>query len=210
MVLDIIIILIFLISTIRGKVKGFGDSIIRLGSLIAAVFCGTMFTKSVSEALFITPLDENISERISALMVDGKIDVLGFIPGMIGETIEATGFGNIEIDVEHFTNTCMLVLSFALIVLIVMVIAAILRLRLRRDRKEKNLIGTVDSSIGFLVGMIKGVILVFVFLAFMFPVAGVFMPDRIHAINETLNHSFIAGPLYDINPLILFVRKLPF
>lgn len=157
-----------------------------------------------------TRLDESISERISALVVDGRIDIFAFIPGKLGEVIEDTGIGSIEVNVAHFTNTCMLVLSFALIVLTVMIIAAILRHRLKRDRQEKNLIGTVDSSVGLLVGMIKGVILVFVFLAFMFPVAGVFMPEKIHAINETLNHSFIAGPLYDVNPLILFVRKLPF
>lgn len=210
MILDIVVVVIFLISTVRGKVKGFGDSIIRLASLVAAIFCGTMFTRSISEALMVTPLDESIHERLSKVIEDGSIDIFGFIPGKLGDMIDSTGIGNIDVDLDHFTNTCVLVLSFVLIVLAVMLIALLLRLRLKKDRKEKNLIGTVDSSIGFLVGMIKGAILVFVFLAFMFPLAGVFMPEKIHAINECLNHSYIAGPLYDINPLILFLRKLPF
>lgn len=41
----------------------------------------------------------------------------------------------------------------------------------------------------------------------MFPLAGIFLPDRIQAINEQLNSSYIAGPLYDINPLLLLLKK---
>ena len=41
----------------------------------------------------------------------------------------------------------------------------------------------------------------------MFPLAGIFLPDRIQAVNEQLNSSYIAGPLYDINPLLLLLKK---
>lgn len=210
MILDIIVIVVFLISTIRGKVNGFGESMIKLLQLIVAVFCGMTFTPAIADALLVTSIDERISERLHEVVVDGMLDLFEFIPGKIGDAIDATGIGIIEINIEHFTHTCVLVLAFALIVIAVLLVALLLRLRLRKERKKKSLVGTVDSGVGFLVGMIKGVILVFVFLAFMFPFAGVFMPEKIHAINECLNHSYIAGPLYDINPLILFVRKLPF
>ena len=39
-------------------------------------------------------------------------------------------------------------------------------------------------------------------------VTGIFMPDKIEALNSTLSNSFIAGRLYDINPLLVFMKKL--
>ena len=56
------------------------------------------------------------------------------------------------------------------------------------------------------MGMLKGAVFVCLFLAFMFPLAGIFLPDKIQAINEQLNDSYIAGPLYDINPLLSLLK----
>ena len=77
-----------------------------------------------------------------------------------------------------------------------------------RGRKSKNLLGTVDSNIGLLFGTIKGAIIICLVLALMFPLTALFAPQHIHTLNEQLNNSYIAGYLYDINPLIYFMRRL--
>ena len=87
-------------------------------------------------------------------------------------------------------------------------ISVLLRRRILSGRKHKNLLGTVDSSVGLLFGAIKGAILIFLLLALMFPLATLFTPEQIHALNEQLNNSYIAGYLYDVNPLIYFMHKL--
>ena len=102
----------------------------------------------------------------------------------------------------------MLVLAFVLIVAGVWIVAAFLRGKLRKSRRDGGLIGSVDSTVGLLYGALRGAVLVLLLLAFMLPFAGIFMPDKIPAIHENLNNSFIAGPLYDINPILLFLRNL--
>ena len=77
-----------------------------------------------------------------------------------------------------------------------------------RGRNSKNLLGTVDSSVGLLFGSIKGAIIIFLLLALMFPLTSLFAPQYIHTLNEQLNNSYIAGYLYDSNPLIYFMRRL--
>ena len=98
-------------------------------------------------------------------------------------------------------------LSFLLITTGVSLVSLFLRRRLHVARKKGTVIGSTDSLAGFAVGVLKGTLFVFLFLAFMFPLAGIFLPDRIQAVNEQLNSSYIAGPLYDINPLLLLLKK---
>lgn len=58
---------------------------------------------------------------------------------------------------------------------------------------------------GFAVGVLKGTLFVFLFLAFMFPLRA--SSSRIGQASRQLNSSYIAGPLYDINPLLLLLKK---
>lgn len=103
-----------------------------------------------------------------------------------------------------YSNKFMLIISFVLILLIIIILSLILKRKMKSQRKKKSLIGRFDKFLGFLFGIISGILLIFIFLAFMSPFAKVFKPDILPAINENLNNSYFAGILYDNNPLLIF------
>lgn len=207
MILDILVIIIFVIFALRGKNRGIGESLIRLAALIGGIALGTALTKPLSALLLQTPLRASVQSGLENAFHGTKANLMDFIPKAIGTTLQDLGIQDLSIDVSHFTQLAILVLSFLLIILVVNLISLALRRRLHAARKKGTLVGSTDSAAGFLTGVLKGILFVFLFLAFMFPLAGVFMPDQIQNINEQLNNSYIAGPLYDINPLLLLLKK---
>lgn len=207
MILDILVIIIFVIFALRGKNRGLGESLIRLAALIGGIALGTALTKPLSALLLRTPIRSSVQSGLENAFHGTKANLMDFIPKAIGTTLQDLGIQDLSIDVSHFTQLAILVLAFLLIILAVNLVSLALRRRLHAARKKGTLVGSTDSAAGFLTGVLKGTLFVFLFLAFMFPLAGVFMPDQIQNINEQLNNSYIAGPLYDINPLLLLLKK---
>ena len=208
MVLDIIIVVIFLICALRGKSQGFLDSLVRLAAISGGVIIGILNTDRLRSLLFALPIDDIMKLKLTKKFNGQDIDLLKFIPKVLRTKFEDFGIDGITTTVNRFTNLSITIISFSIIVGLVWFISILLRRRILRGRKHKNLLGTVDSSVGLLFGAIKGAILIFLLLALMFPLATLFTPEQIHALNEQLNNSYIAGYLYDVNPLIYFMHKL--
>lgn len=208
MVLDIIIVVIFLICALRGKSQGFLDSLVRLAAISGGVIIGTLNTDRLRSLLFALPIDDIMKLKLTKKFNGQDIDLLKFIPKVLRTKFEDFGIDGITTTVNRFTNLSITIISFSIIVGLVWFISVLLRRRILSGRKHKNLLGTVDSSVGLLFGAIKGAILIFLLLALMFPLATLFTPEQIHALNEQLNNSYIAGYLYDVNPLIYFMHKL--
>ena len=208
MVLDIIIVIIFLICALRGKSQGFLDSLVRLAAISGGVIIGILNTDRLRSLLFALPIDDIMKLKLTKKFNGQDIDLLKFIPKVLRTKFEDFGIDGITTTVNRFTNLSITIISFSIIVGLVWFISVLLRRRILSGRKHKNLLGTVDSSVGLLFGAIKGAILIFLLLALMFPLATLFTPEQIHALNEQLNNSYIAGYLYDVNPLIYFMHKL--
>ena len=208
MVLDIIIVVIFLICALRGKSQGFLDSLVRLAAISGGVIIGILNTDRLRSLLFALPIDDIMKLKLTKKFNGQDIDLLKFIPKVLRTKFEDFGIDGITTTVNRFTNLSITIISFSIIVGLVWFISILLRRRILSGRKHKNLLGTVDSSVGLLFGAIKGAILIFLLLALMFPLATLFTPEQIHALNEQLNNSYIAGYLYDVNPLIYFMHKL--
>ena len=208
MVLDIIIVVIFLICALRGKSQGFLDSLVRLAAISGGVIIGILNTDRLRSLLFALPIDDIMKLKLTKKFNGQDIDLLKFIPKVLRTKFEDFGIDGITTTVNRFTNLSITIISFSIIVGLVWLISVLLRRRILSGRKHKNLLGTVDSSVGLLFGAIKGAILIFLLLALMFPLATLFTPEQIHALNEQLNNSYIAGYLYDVNPLIYFMHKL--
>ncbi len=208
MVLDIIIVVIFLICALRGKSQGFLDSLVRLAAISGGVIIGILNTDRLRSLLFALPIDDIMKLKLTKKFNGQDIDLLKFIPKVLRTKFEDFGIDGITTTVNRFTNLSITIISFSIIVGLVWFISVLLRRRILSGRKRKNLLGTVDSSVGLLFGAIKGAILIFLLLALMFPLATLFTPEQIHALNEQLNNSYIAGYLYDVNPLIYFMHKL--
>ena len=208
MVLDIIIVLIFLICALRGKSQGFLESLVRLAAVSGGVIIGIMNTDRIRSLLFALPIDDFMKGKLTKRFNGQEMDLLQFIPKVLRTKFEAFGLDGINTTVNRFTNLSITIISFSLIVSVVWIISSHLRKRIMRGHKSKNLLGTVDSSVGLLFGSIKGAIIIFLLLALMFPLTSLFAPQYIHTLNEQLNNSYIAGYLYDANPLIYFMRRL--
>lgn len=206
MILDIAVILIFAISTILGRRHGFLETVLRLRMLVASLVAGVLLTERVSELLMLTGMDEWMLDRLSAHEADGQLDLASLIPGRIGETISDITNGIFMTTAKHFTNLVVTTTAFILIVLTVAAITSLLRRKVHRSKMQKGFIGTVDDGVGLMIGGLRGVILVCLFLAFLLPMTGIFAPERINDVSMLLNESVIAGRIYDINPLIAFMR----
>lgn len=209
MALDITVILIFIISTVRGRARGFAHILIRLLAWTAALILGVSFTQDVAGLLMATPVSDEINAHLTELAASGTFDITQYVPDFLASIIQAMGVQQPSQNTTHFTNAIINVMAFLLIVLATWIVASIIIRMISRGRREKTVFGRVDASVGMLLGAVRGVILVFLFLAFMFPLAGILMPEHLHAINESLNNSYIAGYLYDLNPLLRFIRNLP-
>ncbi len=207
MILDILIIIIFILFAIRGKSRGIGESLIHLVAMIAGITLGVMFTTPLSELLQKTNLDESIQTGLLRAFDGSGLNLMDFVPAAISDSLRSVGINSLTIDAEQFTSTAIAVLAFLLITLGISLISLFLRHRLKAARKKGTVIGNTDSFAGLLFGMVKGSLAVCLFLAFMFPLAGIFLPDMIQSMNEQLNTSYIAGPLYDLNPLLLLLKK---
>ena len=206
MILDILVIVIFVLFAVQGKSRGFGESIIRLVGVFAGIFLGVMFTTPLSKFLRTTKLDASVQTSLCQAFNGKTVDLLDYIPKNIGATLQLIGVKALSVDVRNFTDMAITVLAFLLIIALVASVSLYLRRRLQSARHKGTLIGTTDSTAGLLLGMVKGAIFVCLFLAFMFPLAGIFLPDKIQLINEQLNASYIAGPLYDVNPLLSLLK----
>lgn len=208
MILDVAVIGIFTISTIAGKRHGFLETILRLGMLVLSLVCGVMFTESVADWLCVMDMDSILRERLSEYAMNGQINPASLIPGEIGETLTEITDSTLTTSVRSLANIIVTTTAFMIIVIIVSIFARWLRKKLHKSKLEKGVIGTVDDGVGLMIGALKGAILVCLFLAFLLPITGIFVPDRINEVSELLNKSYIAGYVYDINPLLGFMRKL--
>ena len=210
MILDIVIILIFAVSTILGRRHGFLETVLRLGMLVVSLIAGVMLTERAAGLLKLTGMDEWLMARLTAKAMNGEIDLASLIPGQIGETITDLTNGIFITTARHFTNLVITVTAFILIVCTVALVASILRRKVHRSKMQKGFIGTVDDGVGLMIGGLRGVILVCLFLAFLLPLTGIFAPEQINEVSMLLNESVIAGRIYDINPLMGFMRKIGF
>ena len=210
MILDIVIILIFAVSTILGRRHGFLETVLRLGMLVVSLIAGVMLTERGAELVKLTGMDEWLMERLTAKAMNGEIDLASLIPGQIGETMTDLTNGIFITTARHFTNLVITVTAFILIVCTVALVTSILRRKVHRSKMQKGFIGTVDDGVGLMIGGLRGVILVCLFLAFLLPLTGIFAPEQINEVSMLLNESVIAGRIYDINPLMGFMRKIGF
>lgn len=208
MALDIAVILIFALSTIRGKNQGFLETFFKLGRIVLCLVLAVMFCDTVADGLNAFGLNDFVRVRVQAKAMDGMIDPALLIPNRIGEVLSEITNGLLNTTVRQFTNLVVSVTAFLLIVFLTCVVTSMLRHKVHRSKMKKGVIGRVDESVGLLMGALKGVIYVCIFLAFLLPMTGIFVPEKINYMSELLNSSYIAGPLYDINPLLAFVRTL--
>ena len=186
MILDGIILLIVLFFGVYGLRKGFMYTFIHTAGWIISLIL----------AFIATPYSQTFIRKHTS--------IYEFFESLIPLP---AGSPTVIQDLTYFISTEMV---FTIITYLVLVLAikalTTLFLRLFSSPFKKGPIGCIDNFFGLLVGLLKGLLLVFIFLACVIPIADIFIPEVVPSIIDSLNNSFYARTLYDNNFLLLLLQ----
>jgi len=210
---DGLIVIIVIFAIIQGYRRGFVHTFIHTVGWILAVVLGFIWYPHVIGFLkektgFYDAIRERIAERVAENAGNTADSVMTGIPEVIRDLLDKA--------IDSATNAIAVSLSENLTSLIFNIIgflavAAAIKLFLMTltflFSKEKNdgFIGGIDGFFGLLAGALKGVILIYILLAFMVPVTSLsgssFLIDQ-------LDGSVLGSYLYDNNLILRMVKGL--
>ena len=120
--------------------------------------------------------------------------------GMTEDLIEKTA--------SSINHIAWVILSFIAIVVVIRLVLGALVHATKRSKDKDGFTGSLDWFLGMILGVIMGLIAVFLFLALLFPVSSLVAPGHAQDIMEWFNGSFFAQSLYDNNLLLLILSGL--
>lgn len=210
MKMDIAVIALFALTiflTMRkgfiGTVAGFLKGILSIAAayFLAGPLCTFLEGSKIGEAT-----EYRISEALSMKLESSEI--YGTLPGMFKDEAEAATSGFIASSASDINHAAWIVLSFVLVLILVRIVLGLLVSMVKSSRDKDGFTGTLDWILGLVMGMVLGLIVVFLFLALLFPVASLIVPDQAQNIMSWFDGSFFAQDLYDNNLLLLIFSNL--
>lgn len=186
MVLDILIIAIVLLCSFLGFKKGFAYTFIHTAGWIMAVMLAFILTDKFKAILENTSFaQQHIPEYPSS--------------DMIPEILRGTFMG--------FTHEIVLsIVTFLILFIIIKLILSLLLFIYTRSIGG-GFTGFIDGTLGLALGMLKGIIFVYIILLICVPIAETLMPDMVSTIDGILQSSQLAEDLYNNNPFILLLEN---
>ena len=222
MIIDIIIIVIISLSVIIGMLRGFANTVIGLISVILSIIIAFFLCNPTANLLYkITDIDENVYNRVVTIIPmhndDIEIDVnTNSVPEMVQNAIDNTvteaqsGINKkknelINSAATSMTRTIMNAIAFVGLFIVVRLILFGLKL-ITEIAKQQDFVEKVDRTMGFIFGLIRGILIVYV--AF-----GVIKVCEVMIKNDTIyeniekstigsyiyNHNFMATEIKDIS-----------
>lgn len=208
MIFDIIVLAIMVTTMVSGFRRGFIYSFVRTLSWIGALIGGFIGCRILSEQL--TPrtgLEENIYSKIFENVSDSLGSITSnadTLPLILNDTVNATTDSAAEALATRLTNMTMLILSFLLIFAVIKLLCFFITMAFSK-RNNDGFLGFADGMLGLIAGMIKGVLIVFLFLMLLMPALNLMSPASMEIALEWLDNSYFAGILYDSNFLVLII-----
>lgn len=208
MILDIIILVIIAVAAITGFKRGFVYSIIHLAGWAVAILAAFFLTPSMKTVFkehtgFYDWLHDGFSNRFETLGSSTGASEKS-LPDTIGSIISSKANSLTGSISNTFAD---LVLTITVFLLILIVLKLIFWIVLRVLAKNYNRrINGVDGFFGILIGIVRGSIYVCIFLAALIPFMNLMPPDFTASMTDTLNSSYIAGWLYENNPLMVMLQ----
>jgi uncharacterized protein YacL len=135
----------------------------------------------------------------------GIENISAALPRILKDTVDAVAKQATDAASASLCDLLFTVISFLIIIAVVKFV--FLSIIVLLSKKHANGVrGVVDGIFGLFFGFVKGVFMVFVLLAVMIPVMGLFDAKFIDIIISWLDSSYFAGSLYDNNFIALIVR----
>lgn len=209
MVMDIAILAVLVLTiffsmrrgfalTVAGFFKGFASLI------VAWFFCDDLAVWLMNSTPAGTKTAERISEGLSAKWESS--DIYMALPDLFKESGgNAAADSMISQGSMRIAELLLTILCFAAIVFLLRVVLGLLG-RAFSHKYNEGFAGVMDWFLGLILGTVLGVLYVFVFLALLLPVVGLFMPEQCETVMDWLDSSVIAGDLYNNNLLLILFR----
>ena len=87
-----------------------------------------------------------------------------------------------------------------------MLVMTIIRFIYKHARSSSVLIRLSDRILGMAFGVVRGLILSFLAAAALIPATTFFAPEKVPEMLSAMDQTYLAGMLYDLNPVMLIVQ----
>lgn len=207
--LDAVLAVIFVLSTAQGYRMGFLHTLIHTAGWLASLILGFLWYPKVAEFLrektdFYNIIYHKIQNKMGDVTLATHDSITDSFPKVLKnavETVADTFTSSLASGVASFLFN---VLAFLLVVLAVRLVFLFLS-SLFSKRNNEGLTGFTDGVLGLFAGAFKGILMVFVLLAFLVPIISL---SSGHAVSDALDTSVLAGYLYDNNLILLIIQDI--
>lgn len=232
--LDGAVVLIVLVAVIRGAAKGIGDTILRILSLGGGLAISYFYLDKVAAWLAVSPVQSTIHrhlylmirERMGGTPLDpippekgSSADIInGFVgtpqadpyteamPKTISSAVNDLADKTATVAASRITDICINILSVVVIIIAVWLAVTVIRFIFRRLRSNSVLIRLSDRILGMAFGVVRGLVLSFLAAAALIPGAAFFAPEKVPEILTAMGQTYIAGTIYDMNPVMIIIE----
>lgn len=221
MIVDIIIIVIIALSVVIGMIRGFANTIIGFVSIILSILIAFFLCNPVASLLSkVTEIDESIYNKVEAIIpmsdTDIQIDInSNSIPETVQNAIDNTmteaenGINKKKNEIVNsvatsITNNIMSAIAFVgLFALVRLVLLGIMIVT--EIAKQQDFIERVDKIMGFLLGLLRGILIVYVALGVLKVCEVMLKSDTIV---DNINQSIIGSYIYNHNFMATEIKEI--
>jgi len=208
MILDILIAVVVIMAMVLGFRAGFLYTFLHtIGWIISLVLAFVWTPKASGFLLENTNLYERIHGAMSVKFADAfAVERLAAtLPSLLKDMISSLSRLASEAAANAVSDFLFAVTAFLLMVILIK-LALFFLISLLSKKKNAGFRGVIDGLLGLIMGFIKGIFVVFVLLAIMIPILGIFDTGLASAVCDSLDSSYFARTLYDNNIFVLVVR----
>ena len=209
MILDIITAALIVIPMAIGMAKGVVYVAVRalgwVGALVISFLLNPLVRGHVAKSRIGDAVYAELEARIGGSVenVDAATESL---PQIIGGGIHDAARDTADMLIQSLGGLIISIITFVIMVLLLRIIMFIvMRATKKRDGKPIPVLTRMNKFAGLLVGGVEGLLLAFLFLAALIPIINMGSPETVASIVDGLRYSYLAGPLYDGNLLMVVV-----
>ena len=205
--IDIAICVIVFISAVCYAHIGFAKTVISMLQWIACIALGIFFTDDIKKFIYDSGIGEGLEKLIASGLSDKVTDskAVSAAPSLFRDWIgSAADYAAVEA-AEGITSVILTVTAFLLIILAVKIALFAIAHLLSKEYHDGP-IAFIDSFGGLIIGIVLGVLYVFIALTILVLVLQILPDSTADAVRGYLNGSYFSGLLYDNNPLLMLVK----
>lgn len=207
MILDIITAALIVIPMAIGMAKGVVYVAARTLGWIGAIVISFLLNPFIKGLVARSPIGDavygGLEERIGG-SVENVDSATESLPQILGGGIHDAASETADMLVQTIGGLVISVISFIIMVLLLRILMTIvLRASKRRGDRSIPVLTRMNKLAGLLIGGIEGLLFAFLFLAALIPIMNMASPETVESIADGLKYSYLAGPLYDGNLLLV-------